>query len=278
MFNIERIKLAAQRLSDFIGQKHKIRIKQSTALEAIARMEGFNSWNDYVAQPNINSAQGCVLYPLVGHSDKSPVTISGFEFVRHILALGNVNEQRAWLIWQLNEHILKNHKGCFIDVLDLDSIAMSDSERHAITSAIDVVDFNKQSEDDILAKFRSSNKPVLANPRSSLEYATIQKCIQTYVTTRKGGDEIFSVAISGYDSGHFDLQLISQLIRRSRAYNVAMLCTTTNDGRNTNDIIHANAFRSIHLNTKSDVARTVLERYSSEASVFIESGGKLELY
>ena len=281
MLSIDTVKQAALRLSEFIGLKHKIRIKQSTALEAIARMEGYNSWNDYAAELKACSntkafSSKSNQYSLVGCSTKDPVTISGFEFVRHILAVGDSIQQNAWLMWQLQEHLLNEHRGCFIDVLDFNDFDIEDLDKTDILSAFDFIDFKRHSGTDIIAKLNTSTKPILVNPAGLDEYTIIQSCLQTYIESRKSSKDIFSVAISGYDSGNFNMSLISRLIRQSRSYNVAMLCTTSD--AHANDVVHTNSLRTIYLDTKTDRAKAVLDKYVCDASCFIDTGKTLEIY
>ena len=128
--SLESLKKQAGRLAAYLGAHHKLRIKHSGALEAIAAAHGARNWATLAAQggpaapteavtpaaatANLSRRSREGSRPLVWHEDGRIMSISHADWSRHTLAEGAHFYTLAWL----ETHLVNSHRtfGCGVFV------------------------------------------------------------------------------------------------------------------------------------------------------------------
>lgn len=294
MLKIDKIKDAARRMAEYIGERHKLRIKSSTALEAIARMEGYNSWNEYAAKLNepeeTSKLNPWRSRPLMWRNDaySTAIEVPATEWCRHTVALGTEELQREWLLWQFREHATRKLQGIFINVYDFtnasDDVVNMFSEVCYLVKESDTVDI-------ILNYLNAGDRLILANPNSPDEYEKVGKAINTFVQHRvtSGINQSFDVvkprnldtfSICIYKHSNFKPYL-NEWAAQGRSVCLSLLLTedelhtdlSTKEAR-----VQINTMHKIYLDPNSDSARQVLNTRISNASSMIDTNDCLKIY
>lgn len=124
---VEFLKGQAARLVTYMGDKHRVRLKASSALEAVAAMYQHPDWNTcqalaqrghtpaYSAQATVTRAPA--RFPLTWTASGLPdLTVSEHDWFRHTLATGGTKATRAaWLQNHYAAHMARNGAGVFLN-------------------------------------------------------------------------------------------------------------------------------------------------------------------
>lgn len=151
--SISVLKEQASRLASYLGEKHRIRIKPASSLEAIAALYR-TDWNTLAAISQREAApsfQGQMLacapeeYPLLWARDGRPsIMVSRSDWFRHTLAIGvSVARRREWLQEQYRAAVERGNAGLFVNIFEDDLPA---EYRAMMSSAGYLVDLTKPSE------------------------------------------------------------------------------------------------------------------------------------
>lgn len=101
---LDALKKQAARLASYMGAKHRIKLKHSSALEAIAAAHGARNWQTLAAEARGTPALARVAdkhphpLPLTRYSDGQPhIQVSPDEWTRHAIAVGPADDVSAWV-------------------------------------------------------------------------------------------------------------------------------------------------------------------------------------
>lgn len=97
---IEKFKRQADRLIKYMGDKHRLKLKRSSALEAIAILEGAADWNTLIARESNEQALAThesKRYPLTWLGGIPSLEVSKQEWSRHVLVIGDNDNIGKWL-------------------------------------------------------------------------------------------------------------------------------------------------------------------------------------
>lgn len=130
--SVEFLKDQANRLVSYMGDKHRIRLKAASALEAIAALYKQRDWNTLQAlsrradedgsyasaasNPNPRYLTPTGQYPLTWTAGRIGYAVPERDWFRHTLACGGTPEDRnTWLQQHLMAHLDRNGAGVFIN-------------------------------------------------------------------------------------------------------------------------------------------------------------------
>lgn len=119
--DIAVLKDQAQRLATYMGDKHRLRLKTSGALEALAAMYCQPDWNTLQALSRRADAApppnpGPDAFP-VHWMPSGPVTVSAADWYRHTLMTSpSQDERRAWAFRHFAEHVERRDAGVFVNL------------------------------------------------------------------------------------------------------------------------------------------------------------------
>jgi len=138
--NVDALKKQASRLAAYLGAHHRLKVKHSSALEAIAAAHGARNWATLAAQggpaPETEAPQPSVrgeasgrqeVFPLAWQDGAPRLQVSRADWSRHTLAYGDPLEVRSWLGAHLFNCLNQSWSGVFFNTL-------ADSAMPAITN------------------------------------------------------------------------------------------------------------------------------------------------
>ena len=126
---IEFLKVQANRLIGYMGDKHRFRLKPASSLEALAALYGYSDWNTLHAMAAREAAQPVAAQglPHLSPHNAFPLTwtrhgtvdlsVSSDDWFRHTLAIGgSKHDRRYWLQQQLMAQLDRDSAGVFLNV------------------------------------------------------------------------------------------------------------------------------------------------------------------
>lgn len=286
--NIEQLKKAADRVAEFIGQKHKLRIPHGTALEAIARAYNKDSWNELVAAVELQTSEDIASVSRVPTSYverplAKNVTVLHKEWNKHTMAIGTESERKAWCLWQLGEHMSSGRKGIFVDVIDLDTL--TEEQYKNLAQMLYIVDLNKTKE-VLIQEMLVEERVIVISTGTEQNSVVSEELINAMLLSTRikvdGSSEAknpFTICV--YDYAKFKSR-IGMWAAQLRAFNVALLCTTEalNHSNKTPVMnqVEANTWHKLYLNPQSDAARDVIAARIAQSAYIVDSGNGLTIY
>lgn len=119
--SIAFLKAQAERLTSYLGDKHRFRLKSSSALEALAKMYQQPDWNTLQAlagrdAPSMDALCSPESFPLTWRDGRPDLTVNANDWYRHTLVVGgDLLERRTWLQQQLAQQLTRKSPGLFLN-------------------------------------------------------------------------------------------------------------------------------------------------------------------
>lgn len=250
------VKNKASKLATFIGEKHKIRIKTSTALEAIARMENFPDWNTFAATLKQMESE-CPLPPFaLVPSANAQQRIPAHTWIRHIQALGSASVRQAWLGWQLGTHILEARQGLFVNVLPPDA-------QSCLADAVHPLDLSLSTQ-ALVAQCLSSNKPLVVWTSSKEEEEKLGEVLELFLVEKLqatvSSSPVFTLCLADASS-----PALSLLLALARAAHIGILTA----GEVLSEDIAANTWTTLYLEPTSKAAMDVFMKRAAQSAAMV---------
>lgn len=113
---VAQLKRQADRLIQYMGDKHRLRMKRASALEAIAYLRGVANWNTLAAQAGdgpTSPGNTPARYTLTWQHGVPQMAVSSREWRRHTLAIGSDTHLHTWLMEQLEAGLRRKDQGVF---------------------------------------------------------------------------------------------------------------------------------------------------------------------
>lgn len=119
--SIAFLKAQAERLTSYLGDKHRFRLKSSSALEALAKMYQQPDWNTLQAlagrdSPSMDALCSPESFPLTWRDGRPDLTVNANDWYRHTLVVGgDLLARRTWLQQQLAQQLTRKSPGLFLN-------------------------------------------------------------------------------------------------------------------------------------------------------------------
>lgn len=176
--SIHILKDQANRLVSYLGDKHRIRLKASSALEAIAAMYKQRDWNtlqalarradagpeDYASAAS-NPTPGYLTpkgqYPLTWLNGRIGYAVGENDWFRHTLVCGGAREDRqTWLQQQLMAHLDRSGAGAFINPFGGDlTLELSQALRAGLSDRLVLLDLARPAENTVSLNLLAGLEP-----------------------------------------------------------------------------------------------------------------------
>lgn len=120
--SIDFLKAQAERLTTYLGDKHRFRLKSASALEALAKMYQQPDWNTLQSLAGRDATSMDALcspesFPLTWRDGRPDLTVNANDWYRHTLVVGgDLLARRTWLQQQLAQQLTRMSPGLFLNV------------------------------------------------------------------------------------------------------------------------------------------------------------------
>lgn len=120
MPSVVALKDQANRLVAYLGDKHRFKLKLSSALEAMAAIHKQRDWNTLQALAAAAEAPAPAVaadaqFPVAWGAQGQPLNVNRADWLRHTLATGGSSQdRRAWCLQQLYAQVARGGSGVFV--------------------------------------------------------------------------------------------------------------------------------------------------------------------
>jgi hypothetical protein len=269
---LDNYKKAAARISEFLSDRHRVKLPRAAALELIAVAHGARNWQTLSASGPLasvketGSAQPADRFPIQWNPrTDQPVFMSAQDWFRHTVVTGNIDTRREWFSAQFAEHAKTERAGLFVGLEEsvLEALrGMQNPDNITVLEPDDILTADSALYGKIATGgywCTAAPSGVVSDALRRLVFEVCQRRTQTPGVRASSG---FTVAVSDEDPAS---RLVpDQVYTQGRACKIAVVvgASTPLIG-----VPAANVFNSLHLSPGDDVLDLLKERLAASSAV-----------